>query len=124
MDTKSAMFGVGGILIGGIIVGVGMATLNTQAPQPQESMHSHDTASTMTLKDKTGDEYDKAFLDMMIGHHEMALEAGKYSADRAAHTEIKQLSNEITSSQQREIEKMKQWQVDWGYKPAESSHHY
>lgn len=122
MDTKSAMFGVGGILIGGIIVGVGMTTLNTQTSPPQQSMPSH--GSAMVLEGKTGDEYDKAFLSMMIDHHEGALEAARYSADRAAHTEIKQLSNEITSSQQREIEKMKQWQVDWGYKPAESSHHY
>jgi uncharacterized protein (DUF305 family) len=67
------------------------------------------------LKNKTGDEYDKAFIESMIVHHEGAVEMAQLSAANAKHDEIKKLSGAIISAQKNEIADMKQWQKDWGY---------
>lgn len=109
MDTKAVLFGACGLIIGGVIVGIGAATLNK--PVEQEST-SH---SNISLEGKTGDDYDKAFLSAMVEHHEMAMEMAKQSAANASHNELKQFSNELLVQGEAEIKTMKQWQVDWGY---------
>jgi uncharacterized protein (DUF305 family) len=70
---------------------------------------------TTGLKDKKGDEYDRAFISSMIVHHEGAVEMARLSAANAKHEEIKALSEAIISAQQKEISEMSQWQKDWGY---------
>lgn len=67
------------------------------------------------LDEKTGDEFDKAFLEEMIIHHKGAVEMAKVAQVNAKHDEIKQLSNEIISAQEKEIQMMQEWQKQWGY---------
>lgn len=116
MDTKSVLFGACGLIIGGVIVGIGAAILNK--PVEQRST-SH---SSISLEGKTGDDYDKAFLNTMIEHHEMAMEMTKQSAANAKHAELKQFSNELLTQGEVEIKTMKQWRVDWGYGSGSASH--
>ncbi len=71
------------------------------------------------LEGLSGDAYDKAFIEMMITHHEGAVDMAKLSAGRAKHDEIKQLSQAIIAAQDKEIVEMKQWQQDWGYSSSE-----
>ena len=73
------------------------------------------------LKDKKGDDYDSAFINEMIAHHQSAVDMAKFSASNAKHNEIKQLSKDIITAQEKEISQMKQWQMDWGY-PATADH--
>lgn len=75
-----------------------------------------------SLKNKSGDAYDKAFLQMMIAHHQGAIDMAELSADRAKHDEIKQLSQEIISAQTEEISDMEQWLKDWGYSENDMMH--
>jgi uncharacterized protein (DUF305 family) len=79
--------------------------------------HSHMTMEEMNqmLEGKTGDEFDKAFLEAMIPHHEGAIDMAQMVEQSAKHQEIKDLAKAIATSQQREIDMMKQWQKDWGY---------
>lgn len=70
---------------------------------------------TAGLKDKKGDAYDKAFLQMMVAHHQGAIDMAELSEDRAKHDEIKHLSQDIISAQAEEINDMEQWLSDWGY---------
>ena len=46
------------------------------------------------------------FAQMMVTHHQGAIEMAELAADRAEHGEIKQLADEIISAQEREIEIM------------------
>ena len=39
----------------------------------------------------------------------------KLAGVNAKHDEIKKLSLGIISAQEKEIDEMKQWQIDWGY---------
>lgn len=67
------------------------------------------------LKGKTGDAFDKAFLEGMIPHHQGAVDMANAVLRDAKHEELKQLARDIIASQQKEIDMMKQWQKDWGY---------
>ncbi len=67
------------------------------------------------LKGKTGDEFDKAFIEQMIMHHQGALDMAAPGEKNAEHQEVKDLSKAIVSAQTKEIQQMKQWQQEWGY---------
>lgn len=121
MDTKQLLSGLIGFFIGGLLVSTAATLMN----QSQTTSDSEMSMSRMTesLKNKTGDEYDKAFIENMIAHHESAVDMAKLSASNAKHDEIKTLSNNIIESQSGEIDQMKQWMVDWGYAGSNANGH-
>lgn len=69
----------------------------------------------MMLEGLEGDEFDEAFIRMMIPHHEGAIDMAEEALEASAHEEVKQLARDIISAQQREIDMMKGWQREWGY---------
>ena len=121
-------------LVIGLIVGVGGTvgvTALTNDTKQSDTAQQQTTATangSMTMADMTkqlegltGDAYDKAFIEMMIKHHQGATDMAKLSANRAKHEEIKTLSQNIISAQEKEISEMQQWQKDWGYVTNDSS---
>ena len=68
-----------------------------------------------SLKGKTGDQFDKAFITQMIDHHQGAIDMANLAKVNAKHEEIKSLAEDIISAQTKEIEMMKQWMNSWGY---------
>jgi len=127
MQTKSLLYGLIGFFLGGLLVAIAATTFNK--PNQDTTKNTNTSMSSMSmdsmtadLKNKTGDEFDKSFIASMIVHHEGAVEMAKLSATNAKHEEIKSLSNEIVTAQEKEIAKMKQWQIDWGY-PSETMNH-
>lgn len=97
---------------------------NTSVTTEQQSTATdHNSMSMMDMNKQleglSGDDYDKAFIEMMITHHEGAVYMAELSASRAKHDEIKQLSQAIITAQDKEIADMKQWQRDWGYSTGE-----
>jgi uncharacterized protein (DUF305 family) len=62
---------------------------------------------------KTAEPFDKAFIDAMIPHHQMAIDAAEMAQQEAEHAEIKTLAASITSAQQTEIDQMKTWRAAW-----------
>lgn len=70
---------------------------------------------TDELKGKTGDEFDKAFIEMMIPHHQGAIDMAELALKNAGHQEIKDMANDIINAQNSEINVMKDWQESWGY---------
>lgn len=67
------------------------------------------------LEGKTGNEFDKAFIEGMIPHHQGAIDMARAAQQSAMHQEIKDMAEDIISAQQSEINMMKQWQMDWGF---------
>jgi uncharacterized protein (DUF305 family) len=59
------------------------------------------------------DQFDLRFLNAMLPHHEGAVTMAKEALEKSDRPEIKQLAQEIVSSQQQEIDQMKQWRKDW-----------
>lgn len=72
-------------------------------------------AMTEALTGLSGDAFDQAFLDLMIVHHEGAVDMARATLVSAKHDELKALAEAILTAQQKEIDQMKQWQKDWGY---------
>lgn len=120
MQTKPLLYGLVGFFIGGFIVSVAATTFDKPANDTSGMSMNEMTA---TLQAKTGDDYDKAFIESMIIHHQSAVDMAKLSESRARHDEIKQLSTEIISAQEKEIAQMEQWTTDWGYTPAGDTTH-
>lgn len=132
------MYGVIGLLAGVIITGfvAGQAVNNNysgmmrmmgmNSKSQQQTATNHGTMSmeemSKQLEGLSGDDYDKAFIEMMIDHHEGAVDMAKLSDNRAKHDEIKQLSKDIITAQEKEITEMKKWQKDWGYSSDEMMH--
>lgn len=110
METKPLLFGIIGFMLGGLLVATAATTFDKDKLQANTSSHmSHQ------LQGKTGDEFDKAFIDGMIEHHEGAIDMAQLAKKNAKHQEIKALSNDIISAQANEIRQMQQWQQKWGY---------
>ncbi|MGW8768772.1 DUF305 domain-containing protein [Streptomyces sp. NPDC055815] len=64
---------------------------------------------------------DVMFAQMMIPHHEQALEMAKLADGRAEDPEVKELVAAIEQAQDPEIQKMKAWLKGWG-KPESAGH--
>ena len=69
----------------------------------------------MMLEGLEGDEFDEAFIRMMIPHHEGAIDMAEEALESSNHEEMKQLARDIIDAQQREIDMMKGWLTTWGF---------
>src|SRR6266545_8160386 len=58
-------------------------------------------------------EFDQAFIDMMVPHHEGAVAMAEIARERAEHREVKDLAEDIIRSQEAEIAQMKAWRLAW-----------
>lgn len=81
---------------------------HTPAPSMDQMMHDMNAS----LRGKTGDELDKAFLSEMIVHHQGAVDMAEMVSS-SKHPELVKLGQDIIIAQKREIEMMKQWQKEW-----------
>ena len=57
--------------------------------------------------------FDEAFIDAMIPHHRSAIEMAQVALENSDNPKIKELAQNIISAQQREIEQMTQWRLQW-----------
>jgi uncharacterized protein (DUF305 family) len=57
--------------------------------------------------------FDAQFIDMMVPHHQGAVEMAKVAQQRAEHPEIAQMAEAIITAQENEIGQMKAWRLAW-----------
>jgi uncharacterized protein (DUF305 family) len=64
----------------------------------------------------TGDhnQADVMFAQMMIPHHEQAIEMTELASTRASNADVKALAAQIQAAQQPEINEMRGWLASWG----------
>ena len=62
---------------------------------------------------QTANPFDKAFIEDMIPHHEMAMDAAMIAQEKATHDEIQRMADDIIETQQAEIDQMKEWKASW-----------
>lgn len=109
------------ILTGLLALIVGVLIGYVAAPKGETGMHGAMQGMNASLEGKQGDEFDRAFLEAMILHHEGALSMAESALKSSAHGEIRELSKAIIASQSVEIAQMRVWLSGW-YE-AEPSHH-
>lgn len=128
--NQNLLYGVIGLLLGIVLTVVvingqmyGMMRMMGMGDTANRMMVSHDsdnsgmdmsmTAMNDEIKDKTGDQFDKAFITQMITHHEGAILMANEAKTKANHQEIKSLADEIIAAQNKEITNMKNWYKAW-----------
>ncbi len=70
---------------------------------------------TADLNKLTSDAFDKKFIELMIEHHQSALDMAASGKTNAYHAEVITLSQDIVKAQTKEITQLKKWQKEWGY---------
>lgn len=138
MKKESMLYGIIGLLAGSLLTifmaasavnnnSTGMMRMMGMRAQEQNMMQEKEdemhgggmdmsiNEMTESLKGKTEDAFDNAFIDAMIDHHQGAIEMAKEAKVNAKHDEIKSLADDIISAQNKEIEMMMDWQKTWGY---------
>ena len=57
--------------------------------------------------------FDEAFIDAMIPHHQSAIDMAEVANEKSENPRVKELAQNITSAQKREIEQMQEWRRKW-----------
>lgn len=110
-----------GFVIGWLVFGskshnmAGMHQMPNGEMMTNNGMSMHDMMGSMMsgLSGKTGDEFDKAFLEEMIIHHEGAVEMARAVLATSKRPELLKLANDIIAAQTNEIGMMKKWKAEW-----------
>ncbi|MFF9565652.1 DUF305 domain-containing protein [Leifsonia sp. NPDC014704] len=101
--TRLALAGVV-IAAGGLLAGCtssGMGDMSGMSHSSSTAAASHNTQ-------------DVTFAQMMIVHHEGAIQMADLAPTRATSTQVKDLAAKIKAAQQPEIDLMKSWLKSWG----------
>ncbi|MFN8015441.1 MAG: DUF305 domain-containing protein [Acidimicrobiia bacterium] len=107
-----------------ITLGISNMNNNNHDMSSGSKMDMNMSMSEMTsqMKDLNGDKFDAKFIEMMIVHHQGAIDMAELIPSRAKHQEIKDLGKAIIKAQTGEIKDMKKWQKEWDYQSSQSSH--
>ncbi|GAA3468387.1 DUF305 domain-containing protein [Nonomuraea roseola] len=114
----------------GVVAGAGALTLLTACGGDGGTMAGHGQMSgsaapaTTPAGTPSFNAADVTFAQMMIPHHEQAVEMAELAGPRAADAEIKELAAKIKAAQDPEIQTMKGWLTAWGTSvPTGGMHH-
>lgn len=77
----------------------------------QGGMHMGGTQDIEALKNAP--DFDKAFIEQMIPHHQMAIMMARMLESGTARPEMQQLAKDIINSQTKEIQQMQGWYTTW-----------
>jgi len=104
-------FGIGGIVIGLLLVGIFSSTMFSGNRSDGYGMMGNNT------QNKSGNQMvgtiDKHFIEQMIPHHEGAVDMAKLALVKSKRPEIKTLATAIIADQNKEINDMTKWYKDW-----------
>lgn len=86
---------------------------NTQTQEDSQAALSSQILSS--LREKKGNDFDKAFLTEMMSHNQTAIEMASLADERTEREEVKKWAKYISDAQISDIDQMKTWYLDWGF---------
>ena len=86
-------------------------TSNVPMEMSMEQMRGMGMMDPQSLADENP--FDEAFIDAMIPHHQSAIGMAGVANEKSKNPRIKELAQNITSAQKREIEQMRDWRREW-----------
>jgi uncharacterized protein (DUF305 family) len=95
----------------GVEVPEGSVGMMNGGMMSQRGMHMGGTEDMATLEKAV--DFDKAFIEAMIPHHQLALMMARMLEVGSNRAEMLQLAENINSSQSQEIEQMQGWYREW-----------
>lgn len=75
--------------------------------------HSMMTPSSMHTQLESAKPFDKAFIDMMVDHHKMAIHASELEQQKGVHAELKDKARRMADQQKSEVAKLESWRTQW-----------
>lgn len=72
-----------------------------------------DDSEMQSLMTAEGEEFDLMFIDMMIRHHEGAIESSQDVLADGQSPQVADLAEDIVAEQESEIEQMREWESQW-----------
>lgn len=111
--TQLVILGSALLCLGGLI---GYSIGRDQEPAPvamPDNMHSMMVDMNAGLRGKTGDDFDKAFIDEMTVHHQGAIDMANLVLTTSQRQELLELARNIITAQSNEIVMMKEWRQNW-----------
>lgn len=110
-------------IVAGLAALAAAITLSACSSQPDHSAHSSTTTSAADDQVAVHNADDVMFAQMMIPHHEQAVELAAMVPERSTNQAVIQLASTISGQQQPEITAMKALLLQWDVDPnAESNH--
>jgi uncharacterized protein (DUF305 family) len=82
--------------------------------QPSSPAGVNESAAPTPSTTSTHNATDTTFTQMMIVHHQGAVQMAQLAADRAVTYEVRALGKRIVAAQGPEIERMSRWLASWG----------
>ncbi|MGW0095699.1 DUF305 domain-containing protein [Streptomyces sp. NPDC003328] len=104
----------GVVAAGALLLSACSSDSNDMGSMNHGSSHSSSPAATATATAAAYNDADVHFAQMMIPHHEQAVEMAKLADGRAADSEIKNIASKIEKAQDPEIKTMTSWLQSWG----------
>jgi len=81
--------------------------------EKNEDMGMSINEMTGSLIGVRGEEFEKAFIETMIAHHQGAIDMANLIPSRTGKPELNKLGEDIISAQSKEIEMMEGWMEEW-----------
>jgi uncharacterized protein (DUF305 family) len=132
MNSKYLIYSLIGLVASGAITGllvinrtqaqtqVSQQNTSTQTQQnlqnPEHNLHHPKGTPTVTPRGMgmmSQQQAEQHFIQMMIPHHQGAVDMANLALSKAQRPEIKKLAEAIKTDQNREIEQMKAWYKQW-----------
>jgi uncharacterized protein (DUF305 family) len=77
-------------------------------------LEEHETGTEVELRElRKAHPFDRAFIDMMIPHHQGAIRQARAVLENAKDPEVRRLAQAIIAAQSREIRQMNKWRERW-----------
>lgn len=113
MNKIFSIYSLAALLVGSTITTLSLndrasAHNSVQAQAPRSS-----TPAQMRQGVNNTTEVDKAFIEMMVPHHQSANEMAEMALQKAQSPEVKRLAQNIIRDQSREIRQMQTWYRQW-----------
>jgi uncharacterized protein (DUF305 family) len=113
MNNKTLLYALAGLLTSSTLVGLLiMGSSQARTPEQIQNLQNPSTQTNPRQRKMMG-EVDKHFIEMMIPHHDGAIEMAELALSSAKHPEIKKLAQAIIKDQNREIKQMQTWYKEW-----------
>lgn len=94
-----------------------MERIRQELPDTADSADAHGAMEMQADMDpamlEDAENFDRAFIDMMIPHHEGAIAMAQQLLEEGEHPELRSMAREIIEQQRSEIEQMHAWRSDW-----------
>jgi uncharacterized protein (DUF305 family) len=107
MRTRLIAIGFTATALAGVLTACGSETVVVPTPMPMMTSASP-SVSANTQAD------DIAFAQLMIEHHQQAIEMADMAASQADSNAVKDLADQIKNAQDPEINTMRGWLTSWG----------